>query len=459
MASPVITLGEQQRRATPPQGTPVAHDGPPPSDESPIPLTRRSSPALRAQGSPGDSPDPPPATFESKEPGPAAVGAPAKGRKATLIGVPEPAVAPPLPRREPAPALKLVESGSDSAPEIAIGAGTLDPEDADEIHRSHEVPLAPSSRSIATAAHRPRPPKSSNEMRLPSVIVDLASDVRELVRRLTAGEADAAERLVQIGEPAVSELVGAFPGPITSELRRGVGDGPPRASDCGPLLRVLARIGVRAVPFVAVRTADADPRVRAWATRLLGEMPNLEAARSVARRLADDDVEVRRAALAAGRMMQADPDARAALRDDLAEMAGSHTHSSEVRQGALEALADLRDPRAVPRLIRLLGDRDSSIVKSAHWALTTLARQDFARDAVRWTQWWEQSAKKHRIEWLIDALMHDDADVRRSAGDELKSLTKEYFGYYDDLPKKERARAQQRYQDWWETKGKGRFPQ
>ena len=53
--------------------------------------------------------------------------------------------------------------------------------------------------------------------------------------------------------------------------------------------------------------------------------------------------------------------------------------------------------------------------------------------------------------------MHENPDIRRAAGEELKSLTKEYFGYYDDLPKKERARAQHRYREWWEGRGKARF--
>jgi hypothetical protein len=59
--------------------------------------------------------------------------------------------------------------------------------------------------------------------------------------------------------------------------------------------------------------------------------------------------------------------------------------------------------------------------------------------------------------WLIDALMHDDPEIRRAAGEELKALTKEYFGYYDDLSKGERQKAQRRYRDWWEATGKARF--
>jgi HEAT repeat protein len=289
------------------------------------------------------------------------------------------------------------------------------------------------------------------------VIVDVESDVRELLTKLVAGDADAAERLAAMGPAAASALVGQFPGPITSELRRGTAEGPARASECGPLLRVLARIGPKAAPFLAVRTNDGDAKVRAWATRLLGEMPTVESAGAIARRVADVNIDVRRAALAAGRMLHADPEVRAVLRSELFEGAVATTSTRESRLAAVEALAEFRDPESVPRLIRLLSERDPALAKSAHWALVTITRQDFARDAVRWTAWWEQNARLHRIEWLIESLLHDDAEIRRAAGDELKALTKEYFGYYDDLPRKERARAQQRYRDWWESRGKARF--
>jgi hypothetical protein len=53
--------------------------------------------------------------------------------------------------------------------------------------------------------------------------------------------------------------------------------------------------------------------------------------------------------------------------------------------------------------------------------------------------------------------MHDQPPVRRASGDELKLVTKEYFGYYDDLPKRERERAQALYRSWWEREGRQRF--
>jgi hypothetical protein len=299
--------------------------------------------------------------------------------------------------------------------------------------------------------------KNSEELKLPTVIVDLANDCQALLDELLAGSSSAGDKLVQIGEPAVTVLASSFPGPITAELRRGVGNAPSRASECGPVLRTLARIGVKASPVLVVRTADGDPNVRAWATRLLGEMPNEESARAIVRRFVDDEQEVRRAALAAGRLMQSSPEARSMIQVGLADLLGDATRPEEQRHALIEAVADLRDGRAIPTVLRLLEDRSHDIVRSAHWALVVLARQDYGTSAAAWETWWRQNSGRHRIEWLIDALLHESADIRRAAGDELKSTTKEYFGYYDDLPVAERQKAQKRYRDWWESKGKARF--
>ncbi len=345
---------------------------------------------------------------------------------------------------------------SPEAPEILLGQGTFEDE-LDEPPSDGGVPLAAASRSLAHSA-RPLPvAKSSEELRLPTVIVDLANDCEALLRELLAGSAAAGDKLVQLGEPAITVLVSAFPGPITAELRRGVGSAPSRASECGPVLRTLARIGPKAAPVLVVRTADADATVRAWATRLLGEMPSEEAARAIVRRFIDDEQEVRHAALAAGRLMQSNAEASAMLQAGLAQLLTDAGRPEHQRHALIEAVADLRDGSAFPTVLRLLEDPSSDIVRSAHWALVVLARQDFGLSAAAWAEWWRMSSTRHRIEWLIDALSHDSADVRRAAGDELKSTTKEYFGYYDDLPIAERQKAQSRYREWWETKGKARF--
>jgi HEAT repeat protein len=321
----------------------------------------------------------------------------------------------------------------------------------------HEAPLAPASRQLALGPLAPFPRQDAKDRLLPSVIVDVDADCRALLARLLEGDESAADPLVQIGPPAVSMLVAALPGPVHPERRGRFAETGLLASDCGPLLKVVSRIGQDAIPFVVVRTADRDPSVRAWATWLLGELPSAESARAVVRRFSDADAEVRRAALAAGRMMQSDPEARTALRDGLATLAADPAQPPEVRHGSMEALADVRDPRAVPRLIPLLTSENASIARSAHRALCTLSRQDFAHDVKAWQLWWQQNQERHRIEWLIDALLHERLDVRRAAGEELKSWTREYFGYYEDLPPKERARAQRAYREWWEARGKARF--
>jgi len=359
----------------------------------------------------------------------------------------------------PPPLPTVVDAQLIDAPEIDVNSSELlEDDEYSPISDVSGVPLAPASRSLAYSA-RPLPPRDTtqDDGGLPTVIVDLASDTQEFVDRLLEGDATAGDKLVQIGDTAITVLASIFPGPITAELRRSSGDGPGKASECGPVLRTLARMGTRPVPFVAVRTADGDPVVRAWATRLLGEMPSSEAAQAVVRRLADDDMDVQRAALAAGHMLLHHPEAAEALQAKIAETVSDVTRPEDSRHSLIEALAELRAPLVIPTLIRLLEDGSPDIVRSAHWALGVIARQDFGTKAALWEEWWLANSNRHRIEWLIDSLMHENQDLRRAAGDELKSLTKEYFGYYDDLPKKERQRAQDRYREWWESKGKARF--
>jgi len=388
-----------------------------------------------------------------------------------IVPIPEKVIEPP---REPAapplrPAsqrrLQLVSDAPPplpvtDVPEIDVSEAASEFDDVDELSPISDgsgVPLAPVSRALAYSA-RPLPPRdTTQDVGLPTVIVDLASDTQELVERLLEGDPSAGDKLVQIGDTAITVLASIFPGPITSELRRSSGDGPGKASECGPVLRTLARMGTRPVPFVAVRTADGDPVVRAWATRLLGEMPSAESAQAVVRRLTDDDTDVQRAALAAGHMLLHHLEAAEALQAKIAETVSDVTRPEDSRHSLIEALAELRAPLVIPTLIRLLEDGSPDIVRSAHWALGVIARQDFATKAAHWEEWWLANSYRHRIEWLIDSLMHESQDLRRAAGDELKSLTKEYFGYYDDLPKKERQRAQDRYREWWESKGKARF--
>ena len=254
-------------------------------------------------------------------------------------------------------------ASSPVAPDIALGEAEFDREILDAIARDERAPLAAASRSISYSARPPSRRQSSEELRLPSVIVDFESDSRALVHRLCEGDPEAADKLIEMGASAVSALVAEFPGPITQPLSRGSAESLQRASDCGPLMKVLARIGAPAIPFLVVRTADTQPLVRGWATRLLGELPNRESGVAIARRLVDDNQDVRRAALVAARMHQRDSVARAAIREHIADVARDGSRSNEARHAALEALSDIRDAEAVPVLIRLLDDSNRELVE------------------------------------------------------------------------------------------------
>lgn len=451
----------------------------PPREETRLERTAAESPRAKAEGAasspPATAQESPQARAAAPAAGPARRNTPAQG---TPIAI---AVAPPktpdtnqdqpfpLTRRTPstrAPEgptsgemLAVVDHSWDSMPAV-LGSPSSQRSPLAEDPKSdvgHEAPLAPSSRQLALG---PRPPfrrQDASDRLLPSVIIDAGEDARQLVSRLVAGDESAIEPVVRAGEAAVSLLVAEFPGPIHPDRRRTFAEPGARASDCGPVLKALARIGRTPVAFLIVRTADRDPTVRAWATWLLGELPAPEGARSVVARFSDADSNVRRAALAAGRLMQHHPEARAALRDSLIAVAAERTQSPEARLDAVQALADLRDGGAVAGLIPLLASENAALERAVHWALCTLTRLDLGSDTKAWNDWLAEHGNEHRIEWLINALTHSRIEVRRAAGEELKNLTKEYFGYYEDLSPAERERAQQAYRDWWVRTGKARF--
>jgi hypothetical protein len=377
--------------------------------------------------------------------------------------LPEPRTNPGIGWRGVAPQLLQRED----SPDISVEA-LSDSEDAEaallSAERFSQVPTPPGGVPLAsvsrTAAHsaRPLPPRGeSAELALPTVIVDAGRDLRALLDDLIHGDASAGDRLVEAGGAAVPVLVAAFPGPIEAPSSRRGSAGEAPASECGPVLRTLARIGQKSIPFLVVRTNDADPRVRSFATRLLGELPSLESALAIARRFYDGDIEVRRSALAAARLLSSAPDALEALVAELGGMAEDRGKPTGVRLMAMETLAELRQPQAVSHLVRVLTDNPVDVVQAARRALVVLARHDVGASPAAWAEWWRHNGSRHRVEWLMDALTDESAEVRRAAGEELKAQTREYFGYYDDLPPAERAHAQRKYREWWEARGKGRF--
>jgi hypothetical protein len=307
--------------------------------------------------------------------------------------------------------------------------------------------------AIAVPPRRPPSARTGANDGLPSVIVDVERELDVVVERLLAGEVDdqAEGELLRQGEHAMRVLMARFPGPLT--FQRAViatMSNPPRASECGPLLRLIARERKVALPFVLERISDRDVEVRGWATHLLGELPYLEALPSLLAGLQDVDATTRvSAALAIGAMAKGYGEQVLKVLGDLANSA-----DPSERTAALRAAAEVREPTLVPDLVQALGDPDEAVIAAAREALVRTTRQDFGTDARRWNDWWGKNSGRDRLEWLIDALSHEAVDVRKAAGEELRLLSRQYFGYASDLPARDRERTQQRYRDWWITEGR-----
>jgi hypothetical protein len=254
------------------------------------------------------------------------------------------------------------------------------------------------------------------------------------------------------GESSVDALMARFPGRVSvPRAQIAVMTLPPAPSECGPVLRELARHRRDALPHVLARLTDGDAEVRGWATYLLCEMPAIDAIPPLLERCQDDDPSTRAAAryamAAVGRAFGKD------VVDALVRLAVAA--DARERSVAIRELGQAGQAATVPELIKALSNpREPEVVSAAHVALARVTRQDFGTDVERWSEWWQDNAARHRIEWLIDALVSDSPDVRRVAGEELRVLSREYFGYSSDLPPRDRERAQQRYRDWWVTQGR-----
>jgi hypothetical protein len=283
-------------------------------------------------------------------------------------------------------------------------------------------------------------------------------DALELVAKVvhTSSLSDEiAAQLVARGERALDAVFRYFPGP-TSHDRSEPCSRVPRAAELGPLLRLVVMFRHAAASKLCELLESVDPEQRYYAALCLGEIVSPAALSRLGTLLFDSDPTIRRIALESLRAYRRLPEFERVLRS-LRSTLLDGSMAVERRRLAAQALADLRDAEAIPSLLSVLSDADPSVRSIAHRALVVLARQDFGDDTHAWREWWEQAAGRHRIEWLIEALVHPDPNIRHEAGEELKKLSGVFVGYYFNLPRRERERAQQQYREWWEREGRSRF--
>jgi HEAT repeat protein len=246
-----------------------------------------------------------------------------------------------------------------------------------------------------------------------------------------------------------------FPGPLWFD-RHQPHKRRPRGRDVSPVARAISAFGERASSYVASLLGPGEPDRTFYALMLAGEIVHPDLIDPVARRVLDKDDQLRALALEVLRRYAVLPHYDVVLRalSDLTERPGKDPRRQRL---AVEALGQLRDSRSLAALIARLSDRDEQVVRSAHHALVVLTGQDFGSVQRRWETWAEGWGRAHRVEWLIEALLHAEESVRTLAGEELKLLTQQYFGYHPALPKKDRELAQRKYREWWELEGRVAF--
>jgi hypothetical protein len=202
------------------------------------------------------------------------------------------------------------------------------------------------------------------------------------------------------------------------------------------------------LPLLEHENAD----VRYYATILASEFVHPDLVQPVGRRLFDPDPGVRGNAYRSlsvlyaceVEFMQLIERLRASARD------GRKLAPQVV---SIEALGRLRDVESFEFFGSLLDSPEDAVIRAAHASLVRLSCQDFGTNKRKWSTWFGKHGDRHRVEWLIDGLMHSDERLRRRASDELKHLTQEYFGYDPGSAKREREAAQKKYRLWWQRVG------
>lgn len=278
--------------------------------------------------------------------------------------------------------------------------------------------------------------------------------VEEASRTGTLSERTAAT-LLGMGDRALAALFRYFPGSHTLSREAGAAKSP-SVEDAGPLLRLALMFRQAAVPALveALDSDDADRRF--CALMCLAEVAHPSALPRLSTLVLGDDEALHPVALEVLRAHRRFPEfaaVGATLRTALREP----RDSALVRRRAASALGELRDVDAVPLLIAALSDKDGPLASAAQRSLVLITRQDFGTTAQHWVDWWSNASSRHRVQWLIDALLHVDTALRHEASEELKKLTGQFFGYYYNLPRRERERAHQKYVEWWGREGAERF--
>lgn len=258
----------------------------------------------------------------------------------------------------------------------------------------------------------------------------------------------ALEEINKRGRSAIGEILEHFPGRLkfsraeTTEL--------PIVSDCSVVLFLLKEIGRPIIGSLAPLLMQGDDDTRFYATYLLSELTYPESVSLLSERLHDVDPSVRQAAAYGLRRCKELEEYERILKD-LREDLGHP--NARPRRAAMRALGALGDTLATPSLIAQLRDEDQETAQIAYQSLVMLTKDDHGMSPNDWRIWWDSNRNRDRIEWLIDGLVHDDAEIRLTSSIELVEITGIAFDYTPSLTPAEREEIRRRYMLWWRDQG------
>ncbi|HEY4183079.1 MAG TPA: hypothetical protein VGM90_39925 [Kofleriaceae bacterium] len=276
----------------------------------------------------------------------------------------------------------------------------------------------------------------------------------DLIENAPEGHAEAEiTEAVERANDSMGALNRRFPGKLRVD-RFAVAGRPLRAAQYGGLLELVIRLGSISGELLLEKMAAAQRDVRFYATVCAMELRPRNAVYGLAERLFDQDFGVRACAIEALAGYPVHDLGTALVRVRRAV----HSSDPEVVGAAAAAIVELGDVDAVADLIGAI-ERNDRAGEHARRALVALTAQDFATSERKWRKWHEGARDRSRIEWQIEGLSHKEDAIRENAINVLRRLTGEHFGYYHDLPRREREAAVEKWTSWWKDVGYRRFVQ
>lgn len=291
--------------------------------------------------------------------------------------------------------------------------------------------------------------------RTPAPVVeppDLAARVQAMVVRLGMHgpneEAPDHSALLAIGEDALPALRDHFPGRLWFN-RWEPHVRPPRGRSISGLCRTLVAFGEPAVRYLVELLKSPDPEIRYYAILVAAELPHPLLVEPLAAALFDDDQGVSRSALYAFEAFQ-EQAGMDELKASLRALAVAADADQRSRLLAMRALAVLRDTKCIEALFPAL--TEPSVLGEAAWrVLRMLTAQDFGNDVSSWRGWHDEHGSETRVEWLIDSLDHEDAEIRAIASRDLVRMAGQDYGYRVNMARDDRRAIRERFRLWWDS--------